>query len=111
MIVTVDVTVIGFGVDVTVCRISCVLPLFLPRGKNSLTVAEVTVFSVIDMKELQKDVAGAWIWLRILIITVTGLHTSTLLISRSFSWAGAPRAGLLKAKTREKGVNTLMAKY
>ena len=73
-------------------------------------MAEVTVFSGIDMKELQKDVAGAWSWLRILIITVTGLHTSTLLIARSFSWAGAPRANLLKAKSRGKEVNTRMAK-
>ena len=89
---------------------SSVLPLFLPRGNKSLTVAEVTVFNGIDMKELQKDVAGAWIWLRILIITVTGLQTSTLLIARSFSWAGAPRAGLLKAKIRGKEKNTRMAK-
>ena len=73
-------------------------------------MAEVIVFSGMDIKELQKDVAGAWIWLRILIMTVTGLHTSTLLISRSLSWAGAPRDGLLKAKIREKEVNTLMAK-
>ena len=89
-------------------KIGGVLLLFLPRGTKSLTVAEVTVFSGIDMNELQKDVAGAWIWLRMLTMIVTGLHTSTLLISRPFSRAGAPRAGLLKAKTRGKVVNSHM---
>ena len=86
VIVTVEATVIGFGIDVAVA-------------------AEVAVFTGIDMKELQKDVAGALIWLRILMMTVTGLHTSTLLTSRAFSWAvGTPRAGPVKARTRNKGL-------
>ncbi len=35
--------------------------------------------------------------------TVTGLHTSMLVILSSFSWAGAPKASPLKAKIRKKG--------
>ncbi len=37
-------------------------------------------------------------------MTVTGLHTSMLVILSSFSWAGAPKASPLKIKIRIKGV-------
>ena len=60
------------------------------------------------MNELQKEVAEALYWLRILIMTVTALHSSTPLILRSFSGAGAPRADPLRARTRERVVSGRM---
>lgn len=87
--VMVDVTVEGFGVDVVV-------------------VAEVTVFTGTEMKELQNDVAEALYWLRTLIMTVTALHSSTFLILRSFSGAGALNAEPLNAKRRLRAVKGRM---
>lgn len=60
------------------------------------------------MKELQKEVAEALYWLRILIMTVTALHSSTSLILRSFSGAGALRADPLRARTKQRVVNGRM---
>ena len=42
-------------------------------------------------------------------MTVTGLHTSKLLISRPLSGAGAPRAEPVKAKNKEREMNGRMA--
>ncbi len=60
------------------------------------------------MKELQKDVAEALYWLRTLIMTVTALHSSTSLISRSLFEAEALNAELLSAKKRDRLVKDLM---
>ncbi len=41
-------------------------------------------------------------------IIVTGLHTSTLWISRLFSWTGTPRASPLRAKIKGEEVSSRM---
>ena len=63
------------------------------------------------MKELQKDVAEPLYWLSTLIITVTALHSSTSLILRSLSKAGALSAEPLSAKRRDRAVKGLIARW
>ena len=48
------------------------------------TFVEVTVLIGIELNELQNEVAEALYWLRMPMMTVTALHSSTLPISRSF---------------------------
>ena len=89
-------------------RISNVSPGSLLARSKSRAVAEVTVFTGTEMKELQNDVAEALYWLRTLIMTVTALHSSTFLILRSFSGAGALNAEPLNAKRRLRAVKGRM---
>ena len=59
------------------------------------------------MNELQKEVAEALYWLRMLTMTVTALHSFTLLISRSFPRCGVPSAEPLGA-SQERIAKDLM---
>ena len=88
-------------------RISNVSPGSLLARSKSRAVAEVTVLTGIE-KELQNDVAEALYWLRTLIMTVTALHSSTFLILRSFSGAGALNAEPLNAKRGLRAVKGRM---
>ena len=62
------------------------------------------------MKELQKEVAEALYWLRILIMTVMALHSSTFLTFRSFSGAGALSVEPLRAKRKDRVMKGLMVR-
>lgn len=57
--------------------------------KTKGTFVEVTVFTGIEMNELQNEVAEALCWLRLLMMAVTELHWFGLLLTSSFSSFGA----------------------
>ena len=71
------------------------------------TLVEVTVLTGIEMNELQKEVAGALYWLRMLIMAVTEARPFALLALSSFSGLGAHRADPHKVK-RENTVKLFM---
>ena len=72
------------------------------------TFVEVTVLIGIEMNELQKEVAEASYWLRMLMMTVTALHSFTLLISRSFPGIGALRADPPSASQERMGKDLMI---
>lgn len=77
-------------------------PSYIARKRIEFFFVEVTVATGIEMNKLQNEVAEAWYWLRMLMMTVTASQSFGLLILRSLSGLGEPNAAWYSTSRERK---------